>query len=307
VVIGFIDQHKAAWGIAPICQVLTGHGAPIGVSTYYAAKKRPCSARSLRDDELIPLIFQAWASPAKGWEVAGYRKVWHHLTRDGVKVARCTVVRLMKQLGLKGVRRDQYKVTTIPDPSVQRPSDKVERRFIADRPNRLWIVDFTYVPTWQTMAYVAFVTDVYARRIVGWAVRDRMTTEMPLEALEMAIWTRGRADEDIAGVIHHSDAGSQYTSIRYTDRLADVGAVPSIGTVGDSYDNAMAETVNGLFKAEAVKPRRPIKTVADLELLTAQWVWWWNTCRLHENLDYKTPIEVEQQYHENTALNRVAG
>ena len=304
--IGFIDANKARWGVAPICATLTGHGVPIGVSTYYAAKKRARSARAVRDEELMPLIWAAWSHPEKGWEVAGYRKVWHLLRRDGVQVARCTVARLMRQMGLRGARRDAYRVTTVPDPSAERPSDKVNRQFQADAPNRLWIVDFTYVPTWQAMAYVAFVTDVYARRIVGWAVRDRMTTDLPLEALEMAIWTRDAVHETITGVIHHSDAGSQYTSIRYTARLVEAGAVASIGTAGDSYDNAMAETINGLFKAEAIKPRRPIKTIADLELLTAQWVWWWNTHRLHENLDYHTPLEIEQHYHETTAPDRVA-
>ena len=304
--IGFIDANRGRWGVAPICRVLAGHDIACSVSGYYAAKKRPRSARSVRDEELEPLVRQAWASPEKGWEVASYRKVWRHLLRDGVEVSRCTVARLMRTMGLRGVRRDRYRVTTVPDQSAERPSDKVRRRFEADAPNRLWIVDFTYVPTWEKTGYVAFVTDVYARLIVGWAVRDRMTTDLPLEALEMAIWTREADHEAIAGVIHHSDAGSQYASIRYTDRLAEAGAVASIGTVGDSYDNAMAETVNGLFKAEAVKPRRPIKTIAELELLTAHWVWWWNTCRLHENLDYHTPLEIEQRYHETTAPDRVA-
>ena len=253
------------------------------------------------------MIWQAWSSPEKGWKVAGYRKVWRYLVRDGVKVARCTVQRLMRLMGLKGARRDGYTVTTVADPTAVRATDKVNRVFTADRPDQLWIVDFTYVPTWQGMGYVAFVTDVYARQILGWSVKDRMPAELPLDALEMAVWTRGHADHDITGVIHHSDAGSQYTALRYTERLAEIGAVASIGTVGDSYDNAMAETIIGLFKAEAVRPHRPIRTIADLELVTSQWVWWWNTCRLHENLGYITPLEAEQQYYETTTYHPVGG
>ena len=238
--IAFIDAHRDRFGgVAPICRVLSQHGVSIAPRTYYAAKTRAPSVRSVRDAELIAAIRAVHAARAKGRGVAGYRKVWHLLRRDGVLVARCTVARLMRQHGLHGAVRGRRFRTTIPDPALTaatRPADLVQRDFRATAPNRLWCVDFTYVPTWAGMAFTAFVTDVYSRRIVGWRTHHRMPTELPLDALEMALWVRDQSGADVTGVIHHSDAGSQYVALRYTERLAGAGALASIGTVGDSYD-----------------------------------------------------------------------
>ena len=297
-VVGFIDAEKGRFGVEPICRVLSEHGVKIAPSGYYAFKSRPPSARSCRDGELSELIVKVFWDRDKGRGVAGARKVWRLLTRDGVPVARCTVERLMRAAGLAGVRRGGKKVvTTRPDATAIRPPDRVQRHFSADAPNRLWVVDFTYVATWQKMGFTAFVTDVYSRRIVGWRTTDRMPTQLPLDALEMALWIRDRDGQDVAGVIHHSDAGSQYTAIRYAERLADAGALASIGTVGDSYDNAMAESVVGLYKTECVKIDGPFKTIDELELATMSWVHWFNHNRLHSAIDYHTPIEAEQMHY----------
>jgi putative transposase len=203
----------------------------------------------------------------------------------------------MRDAGMAGVVRGRRLVTTIPDERADRPADHVKRDFTAAAPNRLWIVDFTYVPTWSGMCFTAFVTDVFSRRIVGWRTKASMPTELPLDALEMALWVRDRAGQDVTGVVHHSDAGSQYTAIRYHERLLDAGAIASIGTVGDSYDNAMAESIVGLYKTECTKIEGPFKTVDELELATLDWVDWFNTSRLHSALDYVTPIEFEQAYY----------
>lgn len=232
-----------------------------------------------------------------GRGISGARKVWHLLRREGVVVARCTVERLMRQHGLRGIRRGKQFVTTRPDQSATRPPDHVQRCFRAARPNKLWVVDFTYVPTWSGMAFTAFVTDVFSRRIVGWRTMGRMPTELPLDALEMALWVRDRAGQDVTGVIQHSDAGSQYTAIRYAERLAAAGAIASIGTVGDSYDNALAETVVGLYKNECVKVDGPFRTVDELELATLSWVHWFNENRLHSAIRYLTPVEAENAYY----------
>jgi putative transposase len=276
--------------------VLTEHGVKIAPSGYYAFKSRPASARTVRDEELIVIIEQVFWDRKKGRGISGARKMWHLLGREGIIVARCTVERLMRQQGLRGVRRGKQFVTTRPDDKAVRPADHVQRCFTAERPNQLWVVDFTYVPTWAGMGFTAFVTDVYARRIVGWRTTNRIPTELPLDALEMALWVRDRAGDTVDGVIHHSDAGSQYTALRYSDRLADVGAIASIGTVGDSYDNALAESVVGLYKNECVKIDGPFKTVDELELATLSWVHWFNEHRLHSSIRYLTPIEYEQQY-----------
>jgi putative transposase len=308
VVIAFIDRHRLWWGVEPICGVLAEHGVRIAPSTFYAARKRAPSRRARRDEVVAGEIRRVFHDPAVGRGLYGARKVYEQLRRDaragvlppGVgPVARCTVERLMRAEGLVGVRRGRAPVTTRSDPGAERPDDLVRRRFRADRPNELWVVDFTYVSTWQAMAYTAFVSDVHSRRIVGWRVADRMPTELPLDALEMALFLRARNGEGVEGVIHHSDAGSQYTSIRYTLRLADAGAVASIGTVGDSYDNALAESVVGLYKTECVRPARPLRTVAQLELATADWVQWFNTARLHSSIGYNTPIEIETAYYRN--------
>jgi len=237
----------------------------------------------------------------KGRSVAGAKKVWIYLLRDGIKVARCTVERLMRKMGLRGVRRTGKRViTTIPDwaaTSHRRPPDLVKRHFVATGPNQLWVVDFCYVPTWEGTAYCAFVQDVFARRIVGWRIAKRMPTELPLDALEMALWVRDRNGESVVGVTHHSDAGSQYTSDKYMDRLGEVGMIASIGTIGDSYDNAMAESLNGLYKAECTKLEGPWRTVQALELATCDWVDYWNNYRIHSALNYATPAEYEQAYY----------
>jgi putative transposase len=203
----------------------------------------------------------------------------------------------MRQAGLRGVRRGRPFRTTRPDPTAARPPDLVERDFTASRPNQLWVVDFTYVPTWSGTAFTAFVTDVYSRRIVGWRTAAAMPTELPLDALEMALWTRARAGQDVDGLVHHSDAGSQYTAICYASRLTDAGALASIGTVGDSYDNAMAESVVGLYKTECVRPDGPFRGVDDLELATLSWAHWFNTARLHSAIKHVPPIEYEAAYY----------
>jgi putative transposase len=298
--VAFIDDHRDRFGVEPICRVLSQHGVTIAPSGYYAFKKRAPSARAVRDEQLAKAIWDVFWDRKKGRGICGARKVWRLLARDGVLVARCTVERLMRAQGLQGVRRGKQFVTTRPDPSAARPPDRVDRHFTADRPNELWVVDFTYVPTWEAMGFTAFVTDVYSRRIVGWRTTNRMPTELPLDALEMALWVRGRAGEDVDGVIHHSDAGSQYTAIRYAERLEDAGAIASIGTVGDSYDNALAESVVGLYKNECVKSDGPFRTVDALELATLDWVHWFNEYRLHSSIGYLTPIEAEQAYYRQT-------
>jgi putative transposase len=308
VVTCFIDDHKDRFGVEPICRTLTAHGVPIAPSSYYAAKVRPPSARQVRDAALTVEIVRVFLDRNLGRGLAGARKVWRLLRRDADVVARfgpiarCTVERLMRTAGLHGVRRGKRFITTRRDEQSARPPDLVNRDFTAEAPNRLWIVDFTYVPTWAGMAFTAFVSDVFSRRIVGWRTTNSMPTELPLDALEMALWTRaraGRCDEkgQLGGLIHHSDAGAQYTAIRYAERLIDAGALASIGTVGDSYDNAMAESVIGLYKTECVRHDGPFRTVDDLELATLSWVHWFNTNRLHSALDYLTPIEAENLHY----------
>ena len=229
-------------------------------------------------------------------QVYGADKVWKQLNREGIKVARCTVERLMRQQGLRGVRRGKRVRTTIPEVSAPRPLDRVNRQFKADRPNQLWVSDFTYVSTWQGWLYVAFVIDVFARRIVGWRVSSSMTTDFVLDALEQALYAR-RPDND-GTLIHHSDRGSQYVSIRYSERLAVAGIEPSVGSRGDSYDNALAETINGLYKAELIHRRAPWKTREAVELATLEWVAWFNHHRLMEPLGYIPPAEAEANYYQ---------
>ena len=290
-------MYRDRFGVEPICRVLTEHGVKIAPSGYYAFKKRPKSARALRDADLLIEIERVFWDRKLGRGISGARKIWRLLAREGIVVARCTVERLMRQQGLRGVRRGKQFITTKPDPVAPRADDHVNREFHADRPNELWVVDFTYVATWPGMAFTAFVTDVFSRRIVGWRTMHSMPTDLPLDALEMALWVRDRAGESVKGVIQHSDAGSQYTAVRYTERLADVGAVASIGTVGDSYDNALAESVVGLYKTECVKIDGPFRTADELELATLSWVHWFNENRLHSSIGYLTPIEMENKYY----------
>lgn len=232
-------------------------------------------------------------------QVYGVRKVWRQLHREGLEVARCTVGRLMRRQGLQGAVRGKKLRTTMPDPAAARPSDKVQRVFYAERPNQLWVSDFTYVSTWQGFVYVAFVIDVFARRIVGWRVSSSMRTDFVLDALEQALYER-RPGED-GGLIHHSDRGSQYISIRYTERLAEAGIEPSVGSAGDAYDNAMAETINGLYKTEVINKRAPWKTRESVELATLEWVAWFNHHRLLEPIGNIPPAEAEANYYRQFA------
>jgi len=282
------------WGIEPICSVLE-----IAPSTYWSAKRRPPSARSVSDGELKPRILAAFA---ENYSVYGARKVWTALGRKGVAVGRDRVARLMRVMGLAGATRAKKRWTTRADPAAVRAPDLVHRNFTADRPDALWVADFTYVSTWSGVVYVAFITDVFSRRIVGWKASMSMRTSLVFDALEMASWARRNVP--LNGLVCHSDAGSQYTSIAYTERLSELGAHPSIGTVGDSYDNALAETVNGLYKAELV--RNPVvltangghwKGLHDLEIATCGWVSWFNERRLHEALNDLTPAEYETAHY----------
>jgi putative transposase len=253
---------------------------PIAPSTYYDPVGHQPSGREIRDEALKPEIIRVHAA---NYGVYGARKVWLALNREGVRVARCTVERLMADLGLSVAIRGRARRTTIADPTAGRPADLVQRQFGPAAPNRLWVADLTYVSTWSGFAYVAFVTDAYARRILGWRVASTMATSMVLDAIEQAIWTRHQDGViDLKDVVHHTDRGSQYTSIRFSERLAEAGIQPSVGAVGSSYDNALAETINGLYKTELIRPRKPWRTVEELELATAEWVNWFNHYRLYE-------------------------
>jgi putative transposase len=268
---------------------------PIAPSTYYDQVNREPSRRQLRDEELKPRIQRIHAA---NYGVYGARKVWLALNREGIPVARCTVERLMIQLGLTGAVRGKTKRTTIADPAAARPADLVSRQFGPPAPNRLWVADLTYVSTWSGFAYVAFVIDAYARRILGWRVASTMATSIVLDAIEHAIWTRQQDGIfDLKDVIHHTDRGSQYTSIRFTERLAEAGIQPSVGAVGSSYDNALAETINGLYKTELIKPRKPWRTIEEVELATAEWVDWFNHRRLYEYCGDVPPAELEAAYY----------
>jgi putative transposase len=254
-------------------------------------------ARTKRDQELIPEVQRVWHG---NWQVYGADKVWKQMNREGVRVARCTVERLMGKLGMAGARRGKRIRTTTPDTSVPCPLDRVNRQFKASRPNELWVSDFTYVSTWQGWLFVAFVIDVYARRIVGWRVSNSMRTDFVLDALEQALYERQPQLSD--QLVHHSDRGAQYVSIRYTERLAEAGIEPSVGSRGDSYDNALAETINGLYKAELIHRRAPWKSRESVELATLQWVHWFNHTRLLEPIGYIPPAEAEANYWRQLAL-----
>ncbi len=276
--------------------------APSGYRRHAAQQRDPSRrcARARRDEVLIPEIQRVWHA---NMQVYGADKVWRQLNREGVTVARCTVERLMKRLGLAGVRRGKVVRTTVPDHAVPCPLDRVNRQFKADRPNQLWVSDFTYVSTWQGWLYVAFVIDVFARRIVGWRVSHSMRTDFVLDALEQALYARQPERAD--ALVHHSDRGSQYVSIRYTERLAEAGIEPSVGSRGDSYDNALAETINGLYKAELIHRRAPWKSREAVELATLEWVAWFNHHRLLESIGYIPPAEAEANYYRHLAGNTV--
>lgn len=272
--------------------------APSGYWRHAADRRNPAlrSERSKRADILAPQVQRVWQA---NMQVYGADKVWRQMNREGVTVARCTVERLMRQLGLRGVIRGKVVRTTVPDTKVACPLDRVNRVFKADRPNQLWVSDFTYVSTWQGWLYVAFVIDVYARRIVGWRVSSTMRTNFVLDALEQALYAR--QPERDGTLTHHSDRGSQYVSIRYSERLAEAGIEPSVGSAGDAYDNALAETINGLYKAELIHRRAPWKTRESVELATLEWVSWFNHHRLLEPIGYIPPAEAEANYYRQLA------
>ena len=292
--VGFIDAHREAYGVEPICAVL-----PIAPSTYYEQKARQADprrqpARVQREARLRCEIQRVWQANRR---VYGAKKVWKQLNRETIPVARCTVARLMRDLGLRGVVRGRRITTTIPDALAARPRDLVERDFRATRPNQLWVADLTYVATWRGFAYVAFVIDGFSRRIVGWRATSSLRSDLALDALEQALYDR----ETDAGLVPHSDRGVQYLSIRYTERLAEAGIEPSVGSRGDSYDNALAESVIGLFKTELIRQAGPWRGLDDVEYATLEWVAWFNTQRLLEPLGYLPPAEYEEQYHHASA------
>jgi len=288
----FIDEHRGAYGVEPICKVL-----PIAPSTYHAHAARKAdpsrvSARAKRDAVLRPEIERVWR---ENFQVYGARKVWLQLGREAVAVARCTVERLMNQMGLAGTVRGKAVKTTVSDRASPCPLDRVNRQFRAPRPNVLWVSDFTYVSTWQGFAYVAFIIDVFARRIVGWRVSRTAQAGFVLDALEQALHQRRPLRQD--GLVHHSDRGSQYLAIRYSERLTEAGIEASVGSVGDSYDNALAETINGLYKAELIRRRGPWRSHDQLELATLEWVDWFNHRRLLEPIGNIPPAEAEARYY----------
>jgi putative transposase len=290
--IAFIDDHRGEHGVEPICAVL-----PIAPSTYHshAARRADPSLlprRATRDAGLMPLIARVFE---ENFEVYGVRKVWRQLQREGQEVARCTIERLMQSMGLQGVIRGKPVKTTISDKAAACPLDHVNRQFQAPRPNALWVSDFTYVATWAGFVYVAFVIDTYARRIVGWRVSRTAHTSFVLDALDQALHERRPIHR--AGLVHHSDRGSQYVSIKYTERLAEAGIEPSVGSVGDSYDNALAETINGLYKAELIHRRGPWRSFEAVEFATLEWVDWFNHRRLLEPIGNIPPAEAEDRYY----------
>lgn len=289
--VAYIDSHKERFGVEPICRQL-----PIAPSTYYEHKARErdpgrLPARQRQDAELIPEIERVYE---ENFRVYGARKVWRQLNREEINVARCTTERLMQRMGLRGVSRGKSHRTTWPDLNAERPGDLVERQFDATRPNELWVADITYVSTWRGVVYVAFVIDVFARMIVGWRVWNSLKTDLVLDALEQGLYNR----TGIEGLVHHSDRGSQYLSIRYTERLAEAGIASSVGSVGDSYDNALAETIIGLYKTELIRARGPWQDMDAVEYLTLQWVDWFNNKRLLEPIGNVPPMEKEQAYYE---------
>jgi putative transposase len=293
----FITEHKERWGVEPICRELQ-----VAPSSYYAALGRPVSARWRRDETLKSAIRRVWDEQRR---VYGADKVWAQLKREGIPVARCTVERLMRQLGLRGVVRGKTSTrTTISDEASDRPLDLVARQFRAPAPNRLWVADLTYVKTHSGWVYVAFVVDVCSRFVVGWQASRSLRTDLALDALEMALWAR--RTQEVTGLIHHSDRGSQYLAIRYTERLAEAGAVPSVGSRGDSYDNALAESFNGLYKTELIRHAGPWRGLDDVEYATLEYVDWFNHRRLHGELGMIPPAEFEATFVQQPAIPLLA-
>ncbi len=289
----YIDEYKDRFGVEPICSML-----PIAPSTYYDSKAKQRnpearSARAKRDDVLKLEIQRVWE---ENFRVYGVRKVWRQLKREGIVAARCTIERLMKVLGLRGVVRGRRTKTTFPSNLAERPLDLVNRDFKVARPNALWVADLTYVATWRGFVYVAFVIDAFARRIVGWRVSNSLRADIALDALEQALHDRQMGENE--QLIHHSDRGVQYVAIRYADRLSDAGIAPSVGSVGDSYDNALAETINGLYKTEVIRQRGPWRNIEAVEFATLEWVDWFNNRRIMESIGNVPPAELETEYYE---------
>jgi len=291
--IRYIDMYRDRFGVEPICRtVRTTEGGFITARGYRAVKTRPASGRSIRDRLVLADIVKLHCD---NYGVYGVRKMHALLTRQGWLVGRDQVARLMRAAGLKGATRSRRVFTTRPDVALAQPGDLLDRQFTAPAPRRVWVADITYVATWAGFAYVGFITDVFARRIVGWSVSSTLRTEQStLAALDMAAW---QAHDDLTGLICHSDHGSNYLSIKYTSRVLELGAKTSTGSVGDAYDNALAETINGLYKAELIRRQGPWRTIEQVELATLSWVYWWNHQRLHETLGYRTPVETEQAYY----------
>jgi putative transposase len=293
------------FGVEPVCRVLTEHGLKIAPSTYYAARSRPASSRAIRDERLKTEIRRVWRD---NFEVYGAEKVWLELNRQGITAARCTVQRLMRELGIAGARRGRKIRTTVPARDGQRAGDLLNRDFTAPAPDRRWVADFTYVPAWAGIVYVAFVVDIYSRAIVGWSAATHKRAKLVLDALQMAQWRRDRAGHPTGpGLVHHSDAGSQYTSFRFTAHLIESGLDASIGTVGDAYDNALMESAIGLYKTELINRKGPWKTLADVELATAGYVDWFNHKRLHGAIGHIPPAEHEANYYAQTKPGLLAG
>ncbi len=301
--IAFIDKYRDRFGVEPVCRTLQDHLAQGFITSrgYRAAKRRPPSARSVEDEQLIPILRQLHAA---SYGVYGYRKMWKAMRRQGWEIGRDHTARLMQAAGLQGVRRGRKPATTTPASKRGQDArpDLVQRDFHPIGPGRLWLADITYVRVVDGFAYTAFITDAYSRKIVGWAVSSSLHTQsLPLSALEHALLTTGATRDRRGGLVHHSDRGSQYVSLAYSDALIASGISASVGTVGDSYDNAMAETVNGSYKAELIHARRVWPSVQAVEIATLEWVGWWNHQRLHTSLDYHTPAEVEAAYNQHHA------
>jgi putative transposase len=294
VLVEYIDQHRDELGVEPICTVLAEAGLQIAPSTYYAAKTRKPSARAVADQERLALIRQVHAD---NYGVYGVRKVHAELTRRGHEIARCTVHRLMRAEGLRGVSRAKGPRTTVPGTGPDTRPDLLDRNFTAHAPNRVWVADITYCRTFAGWVYAAFVIDVHSRRVVGWQLSKSLRTDLALDALEMGLWARQHAGQDTTGVIAHSDKGVQYLAVRYTQRLAEAGAVASVGSTGDSYDNALAEAFNSLFKAELVRNKGPWKSIDDLEIAVAEYIDWFNHRRLHGEIGLVPPAELEDVYY----------
>ncbi|WP_373864713.1 IS3 family transposase [Nocardia vaccinii] len=310
-IIRFITEHQGRresgglrWGVESICAGLTELGVKVASSTYYEHRNRTATKQQERDQELAVEIARVHR---ENFGVYGARKVWLQLNREGIVVARCTVERLMRRLGLRGALRGKVKRTTVSDPAAPRAADLVQRKFAPAAPNRLWVADITYVSTWSGWVYVAFVVDAYARRIIGWRTSTSMTAALVLDAIEHAIWTREREGWDVKDVVHHNDRGSQYASVKFTERLAEAGIQPSVGAVGSSFDNALAETINGLYKTELIKPRAPWRTVDHVELATAEWVDWFNHRRLYQHCGDMPPAEMETAYYAQNPARQTAG